>query len=148
MNDSNRTLIVAGAGIALIIAALSLYGVLLENRPAVQRIPGDATPGLVRGSVIVNFEGAQPARMRVMSAFAVEPGKSAYDAIINALGNQRVTTQDFGGDLGMLVVGFDGVNATGNRFWEFLVNSRTSDVGISGYKVRDGDILEFRLSTF
>ena len=145
MNDRNRSLIVAGAGVALIIAALSLYGVLLENRPDVARV---STPGLIRGSVRVNFEGAQPPRAHIMEPFAVQPDKSAYDAIINALGNQRVTTQDFGGDLGMLVVGFDGVNASGNRFWEFLINGRTSEVGISGYKVKQGDILEFRLANF
>jgi hypothetical protein len=145
MNDSNRSLIMAGAGIALILLALSMYGVLLANRD--EALSGPA-PGLLRGTVMVNFEGASPPRANISQRFAVPPGQSAWDAIKNALGEQRVTTQDFGGDLGLLITGFDGVLATGNRFWEFLVNGRPSEVGISGYKVKEGDTLEFRLGSF
>lgn len=145
MNARNRSLIVAGAGIALILGAFSLYGVLLANR---EEALSGGTPGLVRGTVVVNFEGVQPPRARISRPFTAQPGKSAWDAIQNALGSQRVKTQDFGGDLGLLITSFDDVDAKGNQFWEFLVNGKTSEVGISGYKVKDGDVLEFRLSTF
>ena len=104
--------------------------------------------GLVQGTVVVNFAGSPSQRPASTTTFKVEPGTNAWTAIQQAVGPSNLTSQDFGGDLGILITGFYGVPAQGNNFWEFLVNGQSSGVGVSGYIVRDGDRLEFRYSSF
>jgi len=110
--------------------------------------PSATAVAIVRGQVIVNFAGAPSQRSNVSIAFAVSPGTKAFDAIKRALGESNLNTQDFGGSLGLLITGFYGVQAQGNHFWEFLLNGKSSDVGVSGYEVKEGDVLEFRYASF
>jgi hypothetical protein len=103
---------------------------------------------LVRGQVIVNFAGAPIQRTTVAEDFAVTPGKKAWDAIRQAIGPSNISFVDFGGSLGIFITGFFGVEAEGNHFWEFFINGKSASVGVSGYAVQDGDVLEFRYSSF
>jgi hypothetical protein len=77
-------------------------------------------------------------------SFAVEPGTNAWTAIQSAIGTQNLTFQDYGGNLGIFINGFYGVQAEGNHFWEFYVNGKSSEQGVSAYDVKSGDVLEFR----
>ena len=110
--------------------------------------PPDANGGLVHGTVAVDFAGLEAARLPISQPFAVAAGSSAWDAIRQSLGESRVAYEDFGGDLGILISGFDGLKVTGNRFWSFSVNGVSSEVGVSGYKVQEGDLLQFKVETF
>jgi hypothetical protein len=96
---------------------------------------------------MVDFAGAPSQRAPVSMPFAVAPGAKALDAIKVALGDNNVSTQEFSG-LGAFVTGFYGVQAQGNNFWEFRVNGESSDVGVSAYEVKEGDVLEFRYASF
>jgi hypothetical protein len=107
-----------------------------------------ATPNLTRGTVVVNFAGAPSQRPTASVAFAVQPGQNAWTAVREALGAGNLTFSDFGGSLGVFITGFYGVQAQGNHFWEFFVNGQSSSVGVSGYIVKNGDVLEFRYSSF
>ena len=80
--------------------------------------------------------------------FAVEPGAKAWDAIKQAVSASNVNSKDYGGDLGIMITGLYGVEAAGNHFWEFVVNGKSSEKGVSNYAVQDGDILEFRYAAF
>ena len=118
---------------------------------------GSASPGatqtvqaqvLTRGTIVVKFEGAPVQKAAMSVPFAVEPGAKAWDAIQKAVGASNVTYKDYGGDLGILITGLYGVEAAGNHFWEFVVNGKSSEKGVSNYAVQDGDVLEFRYSAF
>ena len=61
--------------------------------------------------------------------FEVEAGSTAWEAIKAALGEDNFSFQDFGGDLGVFITGFNGVDAEGNNFWEFKPNGETAEVG-------------------
>jgi hypothetical protein len=103
---------------------------------------------LARGSIVIDFSGAPAQREKVTLSFSVPSGRSAWLTILQALGPGNVSYKDFGGDLGIFITGFYGVEAQGNHFWEFLVNGESSEKGVSAYKVRDGDRLEFRYASF
>jgi hypothetical protein len=107
-----------------------------------------AAQNLIHGTIVVKFEGSPVQKATMSVSFAVEPGAKAWDAIQKAVGASNVTYKDYGGDLGILIVGLYGVEAAGNHFWEFVVNGKSSDKGVSGYTVQDGDVLEFRYSAF
>ncbi|HWO73545.1 MAG TPA: DUF4430 domain-containing protein [Dehalococcoidia bacterium] len=102
------------------------------------------TQAVVRGTVVVDFTGAPQERPKVSMAFQVPAGEKAWTAIKQALGESNVSFRDFGGDLGVFITGFYGVTAQGNDYWQFIVNGKSSDVGVSGYTVQNGDVLEFK----
>ncbi len=102
---------------------------------------------MVRGTVVVNFAGTPSQRPTASVPFEVSPGQNALTAIRQAIGPSNLTFEDFG-SLGVFITGFNGVQAEGNHFWEFFVNGQSSSVGVSAYIVRNGDVLEFRYSSF
>ena len=102
----------------------------------------------VKGTVAIDFTDTGSQRPKTNAPFAVQPGTKAIDAIKDAVGGTNVGTKDFGGDLGIFITGFYGVEAAGNNFWEFSVNGKSSDEGVSKYEVKDGDSLEFKYSSF
>jgi hypothetical protein len=141
MKLNPRTLLVGlVAGIALALFGVAVFGGRGEAP--------DAGAKLARGSVAVSFEGSGTSRPPIAQPFAVPEGGSAWDALVQALGESKLAYKDFGGDLGYQILGFDGVTLTGNRFWSFSVNGVSSDTGVSGYKVRDGDVLQFKIETY
>jgi hypothetical protein len=101
----------------------------------------------LRGRVMIDFTGTPSQRAPVSMPFAVAPGAKALDAIKAAIGESNISTQEFSG-LGAFVTAFYGVQAQGNNFWEFRINGESSDVGVSSYEVKEGDVLEFRYASF
>ena len=107
-----------------------------------------ATATMLHGTVAIDFTGAPQQHDGSPQPFAVAPGTKALDAIKSALGDSNLSTKDFGGSLGAYVTALYGIEAEGNHFWEFTVNGRSSDVGISSYEVKDGDVLGFKYSSY
>lgn len=75
-----------------------------------------------------------------------EESDTAWDVLQSVVGIDNIEFQDYGGDLGIFVQGINGVKPSGNKFWLFKVNGKGAEVGISSYKVQDGDRLEFVIS--
>jgi hypothetical protein len=72
---------------------------------------------------------------------------TAWQAVQAALGGENLKFIDYGGNLGIFITGLFGVAPAGNAYWQFNVNGKSSDVGVSSYIVQDGDIIEFRIAT-
>jgi hypothetical protein len=98
--------------------------------------------------VSVDFTGAPEELDAIEAPFEVAPETTAWEAIKTALGEENLTYQDFGGDLGIFISGFKGVAAEGNHFWEFKINGEGAEAGVSKYVVQQGDVLEFVYSSF
>ncbi len=96
----------------------------------------------------VDFTGAPQELESIEADFEVAAETIAWEAVKAALGEENLSFQDFGGDLGIFITGFSGVQADGNHFWEFKVNGGTAEAGVSKYKVKQGDVLEFVYSSF
>jgi hypothetical protein len=116
--------------------------------PAPSGGSGAASDSAIEGTLKVDFTGAPEELEAIDKPFSVPEGSSAWDAVKEALGEDNVSSQDFGGDLGVFVTGFKGVDAEGNHFWEFKVNGESSNVGAGKYEVKQGDVLEFAYSSF
>ena len=76
----------------------------------------------------------------------IDEGDTAWDVLVLAIGEENVGYQDYGGDLGIFVQSIDGVKPKGSKFWLFKVNGKGADVGVSAYKVKSGDKIEFEIS--
>lgn len=75
-------------------------------------------------------------------------GQNAWECIKSAFGVENLKYDDYGGNLGVFITGFNGHNAGENEFWEFSVNGASSSVGISSYIPVENDVLSFNLKTF
>lgn len=116
--------------------------------PVITATSPAAATAQVQGRIAINFTGSPSQRQPVSLNFAVASGAKAWDAIRAALGEGNVSSQDFGGELGIFITGFYGVQAQGNHYWEFLVNGKGSEKGVSSYEVKNGDVLEFRYAAY
>ena len=79
---------------------------------------------------------------------SINPGQTAWEAIVSGVGIENLQYTDYGGDLGIFITGFNGSSAAPNQFYEFRVNGASSSVGVSTYQCNDGDRLDFVLTTF
>ena len=77
---------------------------------------------------------------------SVTENASAWKALIIVVGEQNVEYKDYGGELGIFISAINQVKPTGNKFWLFKVNGEGAKVGVSSYKVKEGDRLEFVIS--
>ena len=60
--------------------------------------------------------------------------------------DHTVQTEEFTG-LGEMVLAIDGVAPGNKQFWEFYVNGQSSNLGASSYVLKNGDKIEWKLST-
>jgi hypothetical protein len=81
-------------------------------------------------------------------SITVNPGQSAWDAVVSAIGMDNIKYTDYGGDMGKFITSFNGIEASGNQYYEFRVNGVSSSIGASGYKCNDNDKLDFVLTSF
>lgn len=51
------------------------------------------------------------------------------------------------GSMGIFVQSIDGITPDSKHFWEFFVNGKSSNVGASSYTLKDGDKIEWKVST-
>jgi hypothetical protein len=68
--------------------------------------------------------------------------------MVAAVGINNLQYTDYGGDMGIFITGFNGINAASNQYFEFRVNGVSSTSGVSSYKCNDGDKLDFVLTPF
>jgi uncharacterized protein DUF4430 len=96
----------------------------------------------------INFAGSGSSHANVQASCNVSAGSVAWECIKQAFGVLNIQFKDFGGSLGIFVSGLYGIApdfGACNCFWEFTVNGASSDLGVSGYIVRSGDTLGFRI---
>lgn len=78
---------------------------------------------------------------------SVEPGKTAWDAIVQAIGIDNIQYDSY--SFGNFITGLNGVSADPNsQYYEFRINGASASVGVSDYVVSDNDQLDFVLTTF
>ncbi|MDD2807922.1 MAG: DUF4430 domain-containing protein [Patescibacteria group bacterium] len=65
---------------------------------------------------------------------------------VTAENNLNLQYKDYGGDLGVLVqsIGDQAGDVKTNTFWEYWVNDKHADIGASGYKLKTGDVVEWK----
>jgi hypothetical protein len=73
----------------------------------------------------------------------VQEGETALDLLKR---DHQVDTKIYSG-MGEFVISIDGIKPDSKRFWAFYLNGKSSSVGASGYKLKDGDKIEWKLET-
>ncbi len=74
----------------------------------------------------------------------IDLGKTALDVLT---AQATITTKK--SSYGILVESINGyVNGTDNKFWTYMVNGKGAPVGAGEYKVQNGDIIEWNLTSY
>lgn len=75
-------------------------------------------------------------------------GATAFDVLKNATdaNSTELKYKDYGGELGIFIesIGGIGKDPSGKKWWQYWVNNKYSQVGVSSYKIQPGDIIEFK----
>jgi hypothetical protein len=103
------------------------------------------TPAKLNATIGVDYAGQKSGDTYIVS---LSPGQTAWEVVSQAIGVGNLAYTDYGGDMGIFITGFNGINAASNQYFEFRVNGVSSNTGVSGYQVNEGDKLEFVLTTF
>jgi hypothetical protein len=107
--------------------------------------PPTPTPQGMQVQVGIDYAGE---RASDIYATTVGQGQSAWDAVVSAVGVDNLKYTDYGGDMGIFITGFNGIDAASNQYFEFRINDVSSNVGVSSYKCNNGDKLSFVLMSF
>jgi hypothetical protein len=103
------------------------------------------TPAGLKIQIGIDYAGQKAADSYTTT---INQGQSAWDAVVAAVGINNLQYTDYGGDMGIFITGFNGINASSNQYFEFRVNGVSSTSGVSSYKCNDGDKLDFVLTSF
>jgi hypothetical protein len=103
------------------------------------------TPAGLKVQIGIDYAGQKTSDSYTVS---VNSGQTAWEAVSSAVGLSNLQYTDYGGDMGIFITGFNGVNAASNQYFEFRVNGVSSTLGVSSYKCNDSDKLDFVLTSF
>ncbi len=104
------------------------------------------TPATLTVNIGIDYAGEKSNDSYTVS---IQPGQTAWDAVVAAVGLSNLQYTDYGGDFGKFITGFNGISADPNsQFYQFNLNGAESSVGVSSYVCQDGDSLDFVLTSF
>lgn len=76
----------------------------------------------------------------------VKENSTAWEALKKVVGEQNIQFKDYGADLGIFINAINGVAPSGNKFWLFKINGEGAKVGVSSYRLKQSDQIEFEIS--
>jgi hypothetical protein len=98
----------------------------------------------IKASVLIN-PGEKQSQLLSAQGVTVEEGKTALD-----LTKQVAKVETKGKGENAFVISIDGkvADSAKKEFWELLINGKSAEVGAGSYKIKDGDKIEWRISTY
>lgn len=96
-------------------------------------------------SASITINSGEEEQVLSVQEVKVNEGKTALDL------TERVADVETSGEGEMaFVTSIDGIeaDASKNEFWELVINGESAQVGAGSYEIKDGDKIEWRISTF
>ena len=77
-----------------------------------------------------------------------EEGESLFSVFERALQTKGIefSYKDYGGSMGVFITSVASTSSKGDKWWQYFLNGKYANVGISNYKPKAGDVIEFRLT--
>lgn len=76
-----------------------------------------------------------------------QEGESLFDVIYSVTeeNNLPLGFKDFGGELGVFIESINDVpEEPSDKWWQYWVNNKYGEIGVSSYEVKSGDIIELK----
>ena len=100
--------------------------------------------GKIKASVLIN-PGEKQSQLLSAQEAAIEEGKTALDLTKQVA---KVETKGEGQNAFVNSINGKAANSVKKEFWELLVNGKPAEVGAGSYKIKNGDKIEWRISTY
>jgi hypothetical protein len=96
-------------------------------------------------SLMIDYGNGQ---VKTYQDISISEKANAFDLLKSAADKNKITLgyKDYGGDMGVFIesIGGIGKDSSGKKWWQFWVNNKYSQVGVSSYKIHPGDVVEFK----
>jgi hypothetical protein len=75
-------------------------------------------------------------------------GASLFEILKSALESEMITLEykDYGGELGVFIQSINDFAGGVEYYWQYWVNNRFADVGVSSFSPKPGDVILFKLA--
>lgn len=73
-------------------------------------------------------------------------GKTGFSALEILQKITQVKTKE--SSLGTQIIAINGLEQTNNKFWTYTVDGKVGNIGAADYQTKDGEIIEWKLSSF
>ena len=99
----------------------------------------------IKVSLMLDYGGGV---IKTYNDIALPVDATAFDKLkkVTTDNNLELKYKDYGGDLGVLIetIGDKTNDVKTNTFWEYWVNNNHAPVGAGSYKLKNGDIVEWK----
>jgi hypothetical protein len=85
---------------------------------------------------------------KVIPSAELRTDENLFDVLNRAAkgANVELAYKDYGGAMGVFLTSIASTSATSDKWWQYWVNGRYANVGISSYKPQPKDVIEFKLT--
>lgn len=97
----------------------------------------------VKASITINPGGGS--KVLSIQNVEIEEGKVALDLTKQVA---KVETKGEGQNAFVTAINGRVADSAKNEYWEFLVNGKSAQIGAGSYKIKSGDKIEWRISTY
>ena len=145
MNDKSKVTIISQLIIAL---AIFFGGVYVGTSLLPQASPDgqirEVSTQVQSVSLMIDYGGGN---IVSFSDIVIEGEESLFDVIQSTVEENNIPLgfKDFGGELGVFIESINGVpGESSNRWWQYWVNNKYGEIGVSSYTVKSGDVIELK----
>ena len=145
MNNKSKITIISQLIIALAIFFGGVYvgGVFISQAPTESQIR-EVSDQMQSVSLMIDYgEGNIVSFLDI----SIEGKVSLFDVIQSTAeeNNLPLGFKDFGGELGVFIESIDGIGGKGgDKWWQYFVNNKYGEIGVSTYMVTQGDVIELK----
>jgi hypothetical protein len=131
-------------GFAVVIAVVFLLGISVGRQYSAPSDNQAVQDQVSNASLMIDYGDGKVKTYQDVS------GSTVFNVLKNASekNNFDLKYKDYGGELGMFIESIDGIgkDPSGKKWWQYWVNNKYSQVGVSAYTVSPGDVIELKFT--
>ena len=89
-------------------------------------------------------------KVKTFNDISIKEEETVFEFLQSTLLKDKISFEfkDYGEEMGAFIQSINGVgrDPDGKRWWQYWVNNKYSNVGASMYKIKSGDIVEFKFT--
>lgn len=135
--------------VAVVLTALFLVSISTGIWPKVPISEGVPQSGenLMRLSIMLDYGNG---KIETYTDLTATKNETVFGLLKQITEKNKIELKykDYGGDMGVFVesIGGAGVDPSGKKWWQYWVNNKYSQVGMSSYRIHSGDVIALKFA--
>jgi hypothetical protein len=122
----------------LLLLTFTISGCGLSKNAGIVPVPTATIAPMAKATMVIDFGGGK------ISTYSGISARSAFEALEKVAVENDITMDVKKYDFGMLVNSINGSENTKDLAWIYYVNGKSPEVGADAYKLKDGDVVEWK----